>query len=419
MRRNGPLRGLIARLVRAWPRVLSAGATAQPSPGNKARGRQAKQRRRRAGRPLAAPDFRGLGFEELEGRWLLGPLSAGTPPQPNTTAQVLYSQNSQPLSGVSGYVSTLQGGQVSQPGLSVVRWAGNCPLGTPLPQNSLLNQPINWKTGNVGDFTGFYPVGPGTQVGLPGSCASRGSTVVQVQGAEIGVLLNSNDFLDKQGFYPHSPMCIAPQVIFPNPVQVFSQSCAVVAASFDLQVPSSFVNSPSASAPVPSSNQIVAYFGFTEKTTGQTIAFGAQVWDSRGTNGGEGNGVSVDPGTGSSVVLTPISSGGVYNTVLAGSSPFQPKPWTGLKHFVFTISAANMLNAIHAVNAKNSGSSIKPFPTQLANYSLTGFQLDSEIEYSNTPASFGYSVANINIAAAPNLALLGRFEANLAVNPRL
>ena len=77
------------------------------------------------------------------------------------------------------------------------------------------------------------------------------------------------------------------------------------------------------------------------------------------------------------------------------------------------------MNAIKAVNAKNSGSSIKPFPTQLANYSLTAFQIDSEIEYSNTPASFGYSVANINIAAAPNLALLGKFEAKLAAKPLL
>jgi len=405
-----------ACLVRALRLVLSADAEAQPSPSNKARGRQAKKRRSRASRPMAVPDFRGLRFEELEGRCLL---SVGTPPHLNTTAQVIYSQNSQPFSGVKGYVDTMQAGQASQPGLSVVCWAGNYPLGGPLPQDSLLNQPINWKTGNVGDFTGFYPAGPGTQVGLPGSCASRGSTAVQIQGAEIGVLINSNDFLDKQGFYPHSPMCLAPQVEFPNPVQVFSQSSAFVAASFDLQVPSSFVTSPSASAPVPSSNQIVAYFSFTEKTTGQTIAFGAQVWDSRGTNGGEGNSVFVDPGTGSSVVLTPISSGGAYNTVLAESSPFQPKPWTGLKHFVFTISATNMLNAINAVNANNSRSSTKPFPTQLANYSLTAFQIDSEIAYSNTPASFGYSVANINIAAAPTLALLGNFEATLVAKPLL
>ncbi len=387
-----------------------------PAPNNKTRGRQTKKRRLRARRPMAFQNFRGLRFEGLEDRCLL---SVGAPPQLNTTAQVLYSQNSQPLSGAKGYVSTMQPGQASQPGLSVAYWAGNYPLGTPLPRDSLLSQPINWKTGNVGDFTGFYPAGPGTQLGLPGSYASKGSTAVQVQGAEIGVEINSNDLLNEQGFYPHSPMCIAPQVLFANPVQIFSQPSTLIAASFDLQVPTSLVTGPSAAAPVPSSNQIVAYFGFTEKTTGQFIGFGAQVWDSRGTNGGEGNWVFVDRGTGSSVVVTPIASGGPYNTALAGSSPFQPKTWTGLKHFVFAISATNLLNAIHAVNAENAGSSIKPFPTQLTDYSLTTFQIDSEIGYSGTPASFGYSVANINLVTAPTLQLLQGIEQKTEGKPVL
>jgi Ca2+-binding RTX toxin-like protein len=240
--------------------------------------------------------------------------------------------------------------------------------------------------------TGLSTV-PGAQV-LTTDASDPGSTAIEVlPNGEFGGIINSND-LNLGGQVPNGPMALIPSWTPSSAITPFSDpSVGAVDANVSLQVP--YSEEPGFGSSV-SSNQIVLYVGLEDLTTGQSLAYGLTIFDSRGTAApyfGIDDGAG---GTGAAVITSPAGSISNLDYVVPGTSSFQGGPWTGMRNFTLEITPQTLAAAIAEVNQKLS-SGQTPFSTNIANYSIQDVSLDAEIEYFGQPNSFSYSVGSFSV----------------------
>ena len=66
-----------------------------------------------------------------------------------------------------------------------------------------------------------------------------------------------------------------------------------------------------------------------------------------------------------------------FDTSVAGAAGFQGASWSGLKHFTFAVTQANLLAAVNAANL-TAGSGATPLSTNPSDYVLTNVSVDAE-----------------------------------------
>jgi hypothetical protein len=69
-------------------------------------------------------------------------------------------------------------------------------------------------------------------------------------------------------------------------------------------------------------------------------------------------------------------------------------PWTGWRHFQWTIDQAQFVAALKYLAAKYPGKITSTDPTQ---YVLVQVHLNAEFHYSPTPAELGWSMRGLNV----------------------
>jgi hypothetical protein len=223
---------------------------------------------------------------------------------------------------------------------------------------------------------------------------TAGSTLAEtLPGGEMGAVINSGN-LDAGGQITNGSMPLiaswtpaATTAPFANP------SVQALDADVSLQVP--YVEQPGSGSSV-SSGQIVLYIGLQDTVSGQDLAYGLTLFDSRGNSApyfGVDDGVG---GTGAAVVTMPAGDASDLDDVVPGSAGFQGGPWTGMRDFDFEITPQTLEAAIAEANSKLSTGGT-PFSTQVADYVVQNVSLDAEVEYFGQPESFAYSVGSFTV----------------------
>ncbi len=234
-----------------------------------------------------------------------------------------------------------------------------------------------------------------TVLGL--SANAPGGTVAEssADGSQVGAVINSAD-LTQGGTVPDGPMALLTQWQAPTPVAAFATAGVTgIEAQLDLSVPG--FGSPGGPGAETSSSQIVLYVGLTDVASGRQIAYGLELFDSRGVPAPYFGADTGPGGTGAAIVEMSAGASSRYDTAVAGAAGFQGASWNGAKHFAFDISAQNLGNAISYENAI-AAPGTTALSTSLSNYVLTNVSVDSEIEYFGTSNSLSYSVSGLTVS---------------------
>ncbi len=244
--------------------------------------------------------------------------------------------------------------------------------------------PVHWDARTK---TGLH-VG-GNENRQTGYADRPGTTIAQIAGAEVGAYLNSSDFeptgrCDK--------MMVTPAYKFTKAEQrrPFAAPGGAVQVSLDLQVPSA------ESARGPNSRSYVsADLEFTDPVSHVKISNGVNLF----FNHFGGKGGPEIPGFDG-----PSHSYMMNTTLYPTSSWVKPLPdsalqsgttWTGYRNFTYEISGANLRRAIAAIKMSYPDAALNPDPAQ---YELTMFHLNAEIQCAKGHAELGWSMKGLEIS---------------------
>ncbi len=136
-----------------------------------------------------------------------------------------------------------------------------------------LNSGLDW---DPGQYTGFEAPDGSTVVGLDPGVAGTSAIQVAPDSSEVGILINSSDFINA-GHGP-GPMPIVLEQQFDGSYHPFADSSMALSASLDLQVP--YMSG--------GMDQIVLYMELRDNVSGRTFAYGLNLFSNTGAppNGG-------------------------------------------------------------------------------------------------------------------------------------
>lgn len=233
----------------------------------------------------------------------------------------------------------------------------------------------------------------------PSSASSTGSfqqsmqnysptTGVQIDGAQWGVWLDSNDFNGQSAQfeqdYTQYKLGIMPEYKFSTPPTPFTGSNSLL-MSVQLEIPVASNGN----------GQGMSYTGLTillkDSVSGKQISYGGKIFTDTEKNAVEA--IKVDPGTGNTEVNTVVGfTTDVYGTPIVGSSAYTGTPWTnGLRTFSLGITPANFKAAL--AKLQSLGFSQNP-----ANYSVQQIHINNEVNYQNGEATLGITGKNMQLS---------------------
>ena len=234
-----------------------------------------------------------------------------------------------------------------------------------------------------------------TALGMAAS--DPGGTVAEssADGSQVGAVINSQDLLDG-GAVPDGPMALLTQWQAGQTITPFADAGVTgLETQLDLAVPG--FGSPGGPGAETSSSQIVLYVGLTDTASGRQIAYGLELFDSRGVASPYFGADTGPGGTGAAIVEQAAGVASRYDASVAGASGFQGTSWSGDKHFAFDITPQTLTNVITYEN-EIAGAGATPLSTNLADYVLTNVSVDAEIEYFGTSNSLTYSVSGLTVS---------------------
>jgi hypothetical protein len=256
--------------------------------------------------------------------------------------------------------------------------------------------PTDWP---AGDKTGLYPAAPLTEH-QAGFRTAAGTSTVQIDGGAVGVFLTSRDLPNGS---PGNKMMITPafkpakeQRVFP-----FAEPRIAVVNSLELQVPwARDLNQKG------NYTYVVAILVLEDRKTGTQISFEGDLFHHNVHPGRaqtrellQQNEVGpYDEPSHSFQVGNPIMPGSRVITILPGSTQWQTQPWRGWRPFKFAITRANLQAALAALRAKAPGFRSSDDP---ADYALTEWHLNAEMQFGSGPAELGWSMRRAQITLAP------------------
>jgi hypothetical protein len=236
---------------------------------------------------------------------------------------------------------------------------------------------------DAGGLTGFTPSLPASaQLGFQNRA---GTSTAQMEGGTVGAYINSADLPPSTA---DQTMMITPQFIFPsgNQPMPFAHSQGSLSGSMDLQVP----------VAVGSDAYILADLLF-ESASGVRISYGIKIF----RNGGGGNavvGFAYASDSNTYQVNSPIGSDGRFVTPAAGGASAASTPWSGWRHFAWSISQAQFVSALQELTKQFPG---KVTVTDPAQYVLAEVHLNAEFHTQGKPAQLGWSMRGLTLWTTP------------------
>ena len=295
-----------------------------------------------------------------------GGSSSGGSTGGSSTSTILFEQPQE--SGIAGQLFVPPAAHHSPPQgvFELVLWQPNPSTAT----GQLV--PTAWDAASQTGFTPSSSLST-TQLGFQNK---PGSSTAQMDGDTVGAYLNSADL-------PGSPagqkMMITPQFLFAtgNQPVPFASSNSVLSASMDLQIPTAAGNS----------TYIVADFMFVDPN-GARISYGVKIFNN-GSSGPSLVGGNYNPPSNVYELNSPLEVGQRFITQVQGSASATGTPWLGWRHFEWSISHAQFVDALNYLTVQFPGKVRSTDPTQ---YVLAEVHLNAEFHFQPAPAELGWSM---------------------------
>jgi hypothetical protein len=269
--------------------------------------------------------------------------------------------------------------------------------------------PTDWRAGGK---TGFYPAGSLLERQAAFRNAADSSTL-QIDGDTVGVYLNSHDLPNGS---PGGVMMITPALTITPPavpasgphLYPFAESGLAIVTALELQIP--FARDLSRPGNI---TYVTADLQLEDLQSHTRISYGANVFHHslrpaipntpdrlRQTEVGP-----YDAPSHSFQVGNALAAGPRVLTVLPGSAEYQSQTWRGWRLFRFAITRSNFVTALAALKEKSPAFAGSDNP---ADYALTGWHLNAEIQFDTGPAELGWSMRRARLALAPEDGMTAR-----------
>jgi len=235
---------------------------------------------------------------------------------------------------------------------------------------------------DAGSQTGFTPASAMTaQLGFRNQ---TGTSTAQMEDDTVGAYINSQDLPQSSA---DQKMMITPQFIFDlgsQPVPFASPQTAL-SGSMDLQIPTA----------VGSDVYVVADLLFKD-VSGVRISYGIKIFSNGGTNPVVGSGYAIDSGT--YILNSPLGVDERFVTRATDSASATGTPWTGWRHFEWSISEAQFVSALEYLMAQFPAAVKSTDPAQ---YVLAEVHLNAEFHDGGKPAALGWSMRQLKLWTTP------------------
>lgn len=252
--------------------------------------------------------------------------------------------------------------------------------------------PTSWP---AGDKTGFYPTPPlEHQLGFEDR---YGTTTAQAQGGVVGAYLNTQEVSPATDF---GKLMITPRFRWSDASAArpfFFDPAPALLVSLELQVPTaSDAHRPGSEA------YVVADLEFTDRVSGTKLAYGTGLFNkgiARPNPGhlhadSNGMGIAFDAPSRSIMINAPDKDGSPTLVRVPGSALFTGTPWRGWRTFSYTITRRAFSFALDRVRELYPNANASQDP---ADYRLTMFHLNAEVQHDGGPAELGWSMRNARI----------------------
>jgi hypothetical protein len=301
--------------------------------------------------------------------------STGTGSSAGTTAGTLLFEQPQ-VSGIANHFVVPRAAShtgTPQGAFTMVLWQAN-----PFQSNGELVA-TGWDAGSK---TGFTPSAPmAAQLGFRNQ---TGSSTAQMEDDTVGAYINSQDLPPSSA---DQKMMISPQFTFQSgsePVP-FASAHTVLNGSMDLQIPTA----------VGSNAYVVADLLF-KGANGVRVSYGVAIF--RNGRPSPSAGTGLDAPTNSYMLNSPLGLDQRFVTRAANSAPATGTPWTGWRHFEWSISEAQFVSALEYLTAKFPGAVTSTDPAQ---YLLAEVHLNAEFHDQGKPAALGWSMRQLMLWTTP------------------
>jgi len=241
--------------------------------------------------------------------------------------------------------------------------------------------PTSWT---AGDKTGFYSTPPlEHQLGFEDR---YGTTTVEAQGGVVGAYLNAQEVSPTTDF---GKLMITPAFHWSDAsaVRPFSDPTRSLLVSLELQIPTaSDAHRPGSLA------YVVACLEFTDRISGTKLSYGSEMF----FNGYDSNRVDVafDAESRSIQINAPDDDSSPTLLRVPGSDHFTGTPWRGWHTFSYVITGRAFSFALDRVRDRYPNANASQDP---ADYRLTMFHLNAEVQHGDGPAELGWSMRNARI----------------------
>jgi len=235
--------------------------------------------------------------------------------------------------------------------------------------------PVGWGAGSKSGFTPSNPL-----IAQLGFQSKSGTSTAQMEGNEVGAYINSQDLPPST---TDQKMMITPEFTFalgsqPMP---FASANTALHGSMDLQVPTA----------VGSAAYVVLDMVF-QTTSGVKISYGVAIFH----NGAAPSAVTTGYDSPSNEYMLNSPLGVDQRFVARASDSAGPTgtPWSGWRHFDWSISEAQFANALKYLTSTYPGKVTSADPTQ---YMLTNVHLNAEFHTKGKPAQLGWSMRGLTL----------------------
>ncbi len=246
-------------------------------------------------------------------------------------------------------------------------------------QSNGLLVPTGWDAGSQ---TGFTPSDPiNAQLGFQDMA---GTSTAQMEGDTVGAYINSQDLPPSTA---DQKMMISPQYTFPPGSQPspFASSQTWLHGSVDLQIPTA----------VGHDAYVVVDFLFKDPN-GLRISCGVSIFHNGGVKTAAGS--AYDAPTNTYLLNSPLGIDQRFVTQASDSARATGTPWSGWRHFDWSISEAQFVSALQHLTATFPGQLISTDPT---GYVLAEVHLNAEFHTQGQPAELGWSMRGLEIWTTP------------------
>ena len=242
--------------------------------------------------------------------------------------------------------------------------------------------PTSWT---AGDKTGFYPTPPLEH--QRGFEDRYGTTTVEAEGGVVGAYLNAQEVSPTTDF---GKLMITPAFRWSDASagRPFSDPAQALLVSLELQVPTaSDAHQPGSLA------YISACLEFTDRLSGTKLSYGSELFFNGHADSNSMH-IAFDAESQSIMIYAPDDDGSPILLPVPGSDHFTGTPWRGWRTFSYSITRRAFNFALDRIRDQYPNANASQDP---ADYRLTMFHLNAEVQHGSGPAELGWSMRNARI----------------------